>query len=114
MPYVEAARAEGASSFRIMLLHIAPQCLAAFLVVVSAHLGIAIFTESALSFLGVGVPPPHPSWGNMLGGVLAESFKPPWWMVVFPGTAITMTILAANLFGDGLRDYLDPKLKGQL
>ncbi len=113
MPYVESARAEGASAFRIMLRHIAPQCIASFLVVVSAHLGIAIFTESALSFLGLGVPPPHPSWGNMLGGVLAESFKPPWWMVVFPGTAITLTILAANLFGDGLRDYLDPKLKGQ-
>lgn len=113
MPYVESARAEGASACRIMLRHIAPQCIASFLVVVSAHLGIAIFTESALSFLGLGVPPPHPSWGNMLGGVLAESFKPPWWMVVFPGTAITLTILAANLFGDGLRDYLDPKLKGQ-
>jgi peptide/nickel transport system permease protein len=94
--------------------HIAPQCIASFLVVVSAHLGIAIFTESALSFLGLGVPPPHPSWGNMLGGVLAESFKPPWWMGVFPGTAITLTILATNLFGDGFRDYLDPKLRGQL
>jgi peptide/nickel transport system permease protein len=114
LPYVEAARAEGASAPRIMLFHISPQCLASFLVVVSAHLGIAIFTESALSFLGLGVPPPHPSWGNMLGGVLAESFKPPWWMVVFPGAAITVTILAANLFGDSFRDYLDPKLRGQI
>jgi ABC-type dipeptide/oligopeptide/nickel transport system permease subunit len=114
LPYVEAVRAEGASSWRIMQHHIAPQCMASFLVVVSAHLGIAIFTESALSFLGLGVPPPHPSWGNMLGGVLAESFKPPWWMVVFPGAAITLTILATDLFGDGFRDYLDPKLRGQL
>jgi hypothetical protein len=64
-----------------------------------------------VSFVGVGVPPPTPSWGNMLGGVLAEAFKPPWWMVVFPGAAITITILAVNLFGDALRDFLDPKLR---
>src|SRR6266700_866692 len=69
------------------------------------------YVEAALSFVGVGVPPPTPSWGNMLGGVLAEAFKPPWWMVVFPGVAITVTILAVNLFGDALRDFLDPKLK---
>src|SRR5438034_732078 len=77
----------------------------------SGYLGAAIFIEAALSFVGVGVPPPTPSWGNMLGGVLAEAFKPPWWMVVFPGTAITVTILAVNLFGDALRDFLDPKLQ---
>jgi hypothetical protein len=67
--------------------------------------------EAALSFVGAGVPPPTSSWGNMLGGVLAEAFKPPWWMVVFPGAAITITILAVNLFGDALRDFLDPKLR---
>ena len=61
--------------------------------------------------MGVGVPPPTPCWASMLGGVLAEAFKPRWWMVVFPGTAITVTILAANLFGDAQRDVLDPKLR---
>src|SRR6185503_11486767 len=108
--YIEAARSIGATSPGVMLRHIAPQCVAPLLVILSANVGTAIFAESALSFLGVGVPPPTPTWGNMLGGVLAEAFKPPWWMVVFPGTAITVTILAVNLFGDALRDFLDPKL----
>src|SRR5713101_7363719 len=111
LAYVEAARALGSSNLRIIALHILPQCIAPFLVIVSANIGVAITTEAALSFLGIGVPPPTPTWGNMLGGVLAESFKPPWWLVVFPGVAITVTILAVNLFGDALRDFLDPKLK---
>ena len=109
--YVDAARAIGAAPIRIIPRHIAPQCVAPMLVIVSLNLGTAIFAESALSFLGVGVPPPAPSWGNMLGGVLAEAFKPPWWMVIFPGVAITLTIMAANLFGDSLRDFMDPKLR---
>ncbi|MET0852676.1 MAG: ABC transporter permease [Candidatus Rokuibacteriota bacterium] len=111
LAYVEAAGALGASTARVMARHVAPQCVAPFLVITTGHLGAAIFIEAALSFVGVGVPPPMPSWGNMLGGVLAEAFKPPWWMVVFPGAAITVTILAVNLFGDALRDFLDPKLK---
>ena len=111
LAYVEAAGALGASGARVMARHVAPQCVAPFLIITTGHLGAAIFIEAALSFVGVGVPPPTPSWGNMLGGVLAEAFKPPWWMVVFPGTAITVTILAVNLFGDALRDFLDPKLK---
>ena len=111
LAYVEAARVLGASEARVMARHVAPQCLAPFLIITTGHLGAAIFIEAALSFVGVGVPPPTPSWGNMLGGVLAEAFKPPWWMVVFPGVAITVTVLAVNLFGDALRDFLDPKLK---
>ena len=111
LAYVEAAGALGASRARVMTRHVAPQCVAPFLIITTGHLGAAIFIEAALSFVGVGIPPPTPSWGNMLGGVLAEAFKPPWWMVVFPGTAITVTILAVNLFGDALRDFLDPKLK---
>jgi peptide/nickel transport system permease protein len=83
-------------------------------VVLSLNLGAAIFAESALSFLGIGVPPPTPSWGNMLGGVLAEAFRPPWWIVLFPGLAITLTILCCNLVGDALRDFLDPKLRHRL
>ncbi len=111
LAYVEAARVLGASEARVMARHVTPQCVAPFLIITTGHLGAAIFIEAALSFVGVGVPPPTPSWGNMLGGVLAEAFKPPWWMVVFPGVAITVTILAVNLFGDALRDFLDPKLK---
>ncbi len=112
--YVEGARALGASSLWIMARHVAPQCLAALLVVVSLDLGAAIFAESALSFLGVGIAPPTPTWGNMLGGILAEAFEPPWWLVLFPGLCITLTIMATNLLGDALRDFLDPKLKRRL
>jgi ABC-type dipeptide/oligopeptide/nickel transport system permease subunit len=114
MAYVEAIRCLGAPTPRIMLRHIAPQCIAPLLVVGSLNLGIAIFAESALSFLGVGIPPPTPSWGNMLGGVLAEAFRPPWWIVLTPGVAITVTILACNLLGDALRDFLDPRLRQRL
>jgi ABC-type dipeptide/oligopeptide/nickel transport system permease subunit len=114
MSYVEAARAVGASPLRVMWLHISPQCVAPMLVVASASLGGAIFSEAALSFLGLGIPPGTPSWGNLLGGVLVESLQMPWWLVAFPGIAITLTILAFNLFGDGLRDFLDPKLRGRL
>lgn len=112
--YVEAARSIGASNVRIMMRHVAPQVLAPILVVATLHLGGAIFAESALSFLGMGIPPPAPSLGNMLGGVLAAAFRPPWWLVVFPGVAITLAIMAANLFGDSLRDFLDPKLKRRI
>ena len=114
MVFVTAAHALGASPMRIMIKHVAPQTIAPVLVIISGSLGGAIFAESALSFLGLGIPPPNPSWGAMLGGTLAEAFKPPWWMVVFPGVAITLAILAFNLFGDGLRDTLDPRLRGRL
>jgi peptide/nickel transport system permease protein len=112
--YVEAAQCIGATSPRIMLRHIAPQCVAPLLVILSANLGTAIFAESALAFLGIGVPEPTPTWGRMLGGVLSEAFRPPWWMVIFPGIAITVTIMAANLSGDALRDVLDPRLKRRI
>jgi ABC-type dipeptide/oligopeptide/nickel transport system permease subunit len=114
LAYIDAARALGAPALRIMPHHVAPQCIAPLLVIVSLNLGSAIFVEAALSFLGVGVPPPAPSWGNMLGGVLAEAFRPPWWLVVFPGVAITLTVMAANLLGDSMRDFLDPRLRGVL
>ena len=114
LAYVEAARCIGASPARIMWRQVAPQCLAPALVIASLNLGAAIFAEAALSFLGVGIPPPTPSLGNMLGGVLAQSFKPPWWLATFPGIAIALAVLAANLLGDALRDFLDPKLGHQL
>ena len=113
MAYVEAARAVGSSNVRLMLMHVLPQCVAPFLVIASAGIGVAITTEAALSFLGIGVPPPTPTWGNMLGGVLADSFRPRWWLVVYPGAFLTLTVLAANLFGDAVRDFLDPKLRGK-
>jgi peptide/nickel transport system permease protein len=114
LAYVEAARCVGATPARIMLRQVAPQCLAPVLVIATLNLGAAIFAEAALSFLGVGIPPPTPSLGNMLGGVLAQSFKPPWWLATFPGLTIALAVLAANLLGDALRDFLDPKLGKQL
>lgn len=114
MQYVDAARALGASDMRIMARHIAPQCVASLMVVASVSLGGAIFSEAALGFLGMGVPPPSPSLGNMLGGVLGDAYKPPWWMVIYPGLTITLVVLVFNLFGDGLRDHLDPRLRGKL
>lgn len=114
MAYVESAQAVGASSTRVMAQHIAPQCVAPILVLTSASLGGAIFAEAALSFLGLGIPQPNPSWGNMLGGILANQFRPQWWLVIYPGLTITLTILAFNLLGDALRDHLDPKLRGRI
>ena len=110
--YIEAARAIGASDVRVMGLHIAPQCLAPWLVLVTAQLGGVIVLEVSLGFLGVGVPAPTATWGNMLGGAVAATLKPEWWLVIFPGVAITITVLAFNLFGDSIRDALDPKLRG--
>jgi ABC-type dipeptide/oligopeptide/nickel transport system permease subunit len=109
--FVEAARATGVPTTRIMMRHVAPESFSPNLVAATMALGSAIFAEAALSFLGQGVPPPTPSLGNMLGEGLASQFNPPWWLVTFPGLMITLIILCANLFGDALRDYLDPRLK---
>jgi len=109
LPYVEAGRASGGSTLRIMLLHVLPQCIAPYLVLATTHLGVAIVIEAALGFLGVGVPPPTPTWGNMLADAIT-ALVPQWWLVLFPGAAITVTVLAFNLLGDGIRDTLDPKL----
>jgi peptide/nickel transport system permease protein len=114
MDYVKASEAAGANPIRIMVFHVAPQAVAPLLIVFAGSLGGAIFAEAALSFLGLGIPPPEPSWGNMLGGVLVQSFNPSWWLVVAPGMIITLTILSLNLLGDALRDHLDPKLRGRL
>ena len=111
--YVLAARALGASSLRIMSLHIAPQCIAPYLILATANLGVAIIAEASLSFIGAGVNPPTATWGNMLGGAVAVVLTPHWPLVVFPGIAITLTVLCFNLFGDAIRDSLDPKLRGR-
>lgn len=109
MPFVEAGRAAGATQLRVMTLHVLPQCIAPYLVLATTHLGVAIVIEAALGFLGVGVPPPTPTWGNMLADAIT-GLVPHWWLVLFPGLAITVTVLAFNLLGDGIRDTLDPKL----
>ena len=111
MPFVEAGRAAGASPLRVMTLHVLPQCVAPYLVLATTHLGVAIVIEAALGFLGVGVPPPTPTWGNMLSDAIT-GLVPQWWLVLFPGLAITVTVLAFNLLGDGIRDTLDPRLRG--
>jgi ABC-type dipeptide/oligopeptide/nickel transport system permease subunit len=111
MPFVEAARGLGASHMRLMFRHILPQCIAPYLILATAHLGVAIVIEASLGFLGVGIPPPTPTWGNMLSDALNSGLVPPWWLVLFPGAAITITVLAFNLLGDGIRDYLDPRLR---
>ncbi len=108
--FVLAARALGASDLRLMTRHMLPNALSP--VLVSATLGIAgaILTESALSFLGIGVQPPTPSWGNMLiAGKQTLGYA--WWLSVFPGLAILITVLGYNLLGEGVRDALDPRLK---
>jgi peptide/nickel transport system permease protein len=111
MSYVEAARGLGASHLRMMARHILPQCVAPYLILATTHLGVAIIIEAALGFLGVGIPPPTPTWGNMLSDALNAGLVPPWWLVLFPGVAITITVLAFNLLGDGIRDILDPRLR---
>jgi ABC-type dipeptide/oligopeptide/nickel transport system permease subunit len=114
MSYVEAARGVGASRLRVMLRHVLPQCIAPYLILATTHLGVAIVIEAALGFLGVGIPPPTPTWGNMLADSLNAGLIPPWWLVLFPGAAITLTVLAFNLLGDGIRDILDPRLRSAL
>ena len=109
MPFVEAGRANGSSTLRVMAKHVLPQCVAPYLVLATTHLGVAIVIEAALGFLGVGVPPPTPTWGNMLADSIT-GLVPPWWLAFFPGLAITITVLAFNLLGDGIRDTLDPRL----
>lgn len=111
IPYVEAARSLGSSSWRIIFRHIAPQCIGVYLILITTSLGIAIVLEATLGFLGAGIPPPTPTWGNMLGDA-ASLLIPKWHLVVFPGVAIVITVLAFNVFGDGLRDAFDPRLRG--
>ena len=108
-PYVEAARVIGSTPLRVAVRHVAPQTLSLFLVIFSINLGFAVFAEAALSYLGVGVRPPTPTWGNMLGAETSHVFRPLWWMFFFPGTAIVVTVLAMNLLGDAIRDFADPR-----
>jgi peptide/nickel transport system permease protein len=109
--YVEAARAIGAGSWRIIFRHMVPNVVAPYLVMLTAFLGQAILLEASLSFLGLGVSEPTPAWGLMLSGAAVEFVQRAPWMAVFPGLAITFTVLAFNVLGDSLRDALDPRLR---
>jgi peptide/nickel transport system permease protein len=113
MPYVDAARAAGFGHGRIILRHMLPNVMAPYLIMLTAFLGQAILLESSLSFLGLGVQEPIPAWGLMLRGAAVEFAEAAPWMAVFPGLAISLSVFAFNLFGDSLRDALDPRLKTQ-
>jgi peptide/nickel transport system permease protein len=111
MPFIDAARAAGFSHTRIILRHITPNIVAPYLILVTAFIAQAILLEASLSFLGLGVTEPTPAWGLMLSGASADFYQAAPWMILFPGLAITLAVFAFNLFGDALRDWLDPKLK---
>lgn len=108
--YIEAARAVGARDRRIILRHILPNAAATIIVLASLNLGNAILFEAALSFLGLGIQPPDPSWGNLLSGPARQYFEVAPWMAIFPGIAVSLVVLGFNLFGDSLRDAFDPRL----
>ena len=111
MPYVEAARAVGMNDLAIAFRHILPNTLAPLIVLATAQLGAAILTEASLSFLGLGIPEPHPSWGRMLSESAAEYVRAAPWLVIFPGVAISLAVFGTNLLGDALRDLLDPRMR---
>ena len=108
-PFVEAARAVGMGEVRIAVRHVLPNTLAPLIVLATAQLGSAILVEASLSFLGLGIPEPHPSWGRMLSESAAEYVRTAPWLVIFPGVAISLTVFGTNLLGDALRDILDPR-----
>ena len=112
MQYVEAARAVGITHLRIAFRHILPNTMGPFIVLCTAQLGSAILTEAALSFLGLGIPEPYPSWGRMLSVSAAEYAQKAPHLVLFPGIAISVAVFGSNLLGDALRDTLDPRLRG--
>jgi len=110
--YVEAARALGAGHLRIMLRYVLPNVAATIIILATIGLGAAILAESALSFLGFGVPPPYPSWGAMLSGSGRSFMYRAPWMAIWPGAAISLAVFGFNMLGDALRDVLDPRLRG--
>ena len=110
--YIEAARALGIGHLAIAFRHVLPNTVGPFIVLMTAQFGSAILVEAALSFLGLGVPEPYPSWGRMLSVSAAEFAQKAPWLVLFPGTAISLVVFASNLLGDAVRDKLDPRLRG--
>ncbi len=113
MPYVDAARAAGFTSARIVLRHMLPNVMAPYLIMLTSFLGQAILLEASLSFLGLGVQEPIAAWGLMLRGAAVDFAETAPWMAIFPGLAISLAVFGFNLFGDSLRDALDPRLRTQ-
>jgi peptide/nickel transport system permease protein len=111
MPYIDAARACGFSNTRIVLRHMVPNVMAPYLVMITAFVGQAILIEASLSFLGLGVQEPVPAWGLMLRGGAQEYAESAPWVAIYPGIAISLAVFGFNLFGDALRDWLDPRMK---
>ncbi len=111
MPYVDAARAAGYSHSRIIFRHMAPNVVAPYLIMLTAFIAQAILAEASLSFLGLGVTEPTAAWGLMLSGNAADFYREAPWMILFPGAMISLAVFAFNLFGDSLRDFLDPRFK---
>ncbi len=111
MPYIESARSVGAGAIRIMVRHVAPNVFAPYLIMATAFLGQAILLEASLSFLGLGVAEPTPAWGLMLRGAGMQFMERAPWLAIAPGLAISMAVFGFNLFGDSLRDALDPRLR---
>ena len=113
IPYIDAARALGYSHARIILRHMVPNVLAPYLIILTANIGQAILLEASLSYLGLGVQEPTPAWGLMLQGGAEEYAESAPWVAVFPGLAIAVAVFGFNLFGDGVRDALDPRLRSE-
>ena len=111
LPYIDAARTAGFSDARIIFRHMVPNVVAPYLIMITAFVAQAILAEASLSFLGLGVTEPTASWGLMLSGAAADFYQQAPWMIIFPGIAISLAVFAFNLFGDSLRDWLDPKIK---
>ena len=112
--YVAAARSIGCSNWRILLRHILPNIAPLLIVMYSVQVPELIMAEAGLSFLGLGIPPPAPSWGGMLSGSAIRYMQKAWWMAIFPGLALAITVYGTNMFGDALRDLLDPRQRGGL
>jgi len=111
MPYIDAARAAGYSNTRIIFRHMAPNVVAPYLIMLTAFIAQAILAEASLSFLGLGVQEPTAAWGLMLSGNASDFYRQAPWMILFPGVAISLAVFAFNLFGDSLRDFLDPRFR---
>jgi peptide/nickel transport system permease protein len=111
-PYIESARSMGSGHLRIVLRHVLPNLMATVIILATIGLGGVILAESSLSFLGLGVPPPQPSWGAMLAGSGRSYMQRAPWMAFWPGVAISLAVFGFNMLGDALRDVLDPRLRG--
>jgi peptide/nickel transport system permease protein len=112
MEYADAARTVGNPAWRIVLIHLLPNCLPPLVVQATLAMGFALLTMASLSFIGLGIQPPQSEWGVMTAEGASQIVTGEWWLFLFPGLAIMMTVLAFNLVGDGLRDFLDPRMRG--